>query len=43
MLTLISLLCSSDSNGGHWLLIDQLAEARLALHDAIGNIAPGAI
>ena len=43
MLTLVSLLYSSEGNGGHRLLIDELAEARLALHDAIGDIAPGAI
>ena len=42
MLTLVTLLYSSDGNGGHRLLIDEL-EARLALHDAIGDIAPGAI
>ena len=39
MLTLVSLLYSSDGNGGHSLLVDELAEARLALHDAIGDIA----
>ena len=39
MLTLVSLLYSSEGNGGHRLLIDELAEARLALHDAIGDIA----
>ena len=34
MLTLVSLLYSSEGNGGHRLLIDELAEARLALHAA---------
>ena len=43
MLTLVSLLYSSDGNGGHSLLVDELAEARLALHDAIGDVAPGAL
>jgi hypothetical protein len=43
MLTLVSLLYSSDGNGGHGLLVDELAEARLALHDAIGDVAPGVI
>ena len=43
MLTLVSLLYNNEGKGGHRLLIDQLAEARLALHDAIGDIAPGAI
>ena len=39
MLTLVSLLYNNEGKGGHRLLIDQLAEARLALHDAIGDIA----
>ena len=43
MLILVTLLYSSEGNCGHRLLIDELAEARLALHDAIGDIAPGAI
>ena len=43
MLTLVSLLYSSGGNGGHSLLVDELAEARLALHDAIGDVAPGAL
>jgi hypothetical protein len=39
MLTLVSLRYNNEGNGGHRLLIDQLAEARLAPHDAIGDIA----
>jgi hypothetical protein len=40
LLTLISLLYSGDSNSGHGLLIDKLAEACLALDDAIGDVTP---
>jgi hypothetical protein len=40
MLTLISLLYSSDGNCSHGLLVDELAEARLALDDAVGDVAP---
>jgi hypothetical protein len=42
ILTLISLLYSSDGNSSHSLLIDELAEACLALDDAIWHVAPDA-
>ncbi len=40
MLTLVSLLYSGNCNGSDSLLVDELAEARLALDDTIGNVAP---
>jgi hypothetical protein len=40
MLTLVSLLYSGNCNGSDGLLVDELAEARLALDDTIGNVAP---
>jgi hypothetical protein len=43
ILTLVGLLYSSDRNGSNSLLIDELAEARLALDDTIRNVAPGGL
>ncbi len=43
ILTLVSLLYSSDRNSSDSLVIDELAEARFALDDTIGNVAPGGL
>ena len=40
VLTLVSLLYSGNCNGSDSLLVDELAEACLALDDAIGDVAP---